>query len=53
MSLIEFYELVKANYGQELATRLANIGKLFGYSPITPVYVPLNDFFGQILRKDF
>jgi hypothetical protein len=45
MRLIEFYELIRVNYGQELATRTANIGKVFGYSPVTPAYIPLNKIF--------
>ena len=45
MRLIEFYELIRVNYGQELATRTANIGKVLGYSPVTPAYIPLNNIF--------
>jgi hypothetical protein len=53
MRLIEFYELIRVNCGQELATRTANIGKVFGYSPATPIYIPLNNFFSKLLRRDF
>jgi hypothetical protein len=45
MRLIEFYELIRVNYGQELATRTAKIGKVLGYSPVTPAYIPLNNIF--------
>lgn len=53
MRLIEFYEVIRVNYGQELASRFANIGKILGYSPVTPAYIPLNNLFSQLLRRDF
>lgn len=45
MRLIDFYEVIRVNYGQELASRTANIGKILGYSPVTPAYIPLNYLF--------
>jgi hypothetical protein len=50
---VEFYEVIRENYGDELASRIANLVKVLGYSPITPVSVLLNNLFNQVIRRDF